>query len=80
MYMLSTSHLTKNLGGGEGNWQTKTEPGEKETEFKRKRQTLKRKWGERVAVGREGQCIHWYVARFHAADKGHHHCPSVLRL
>ena len=46
MYMLSIAHLTKKLWDREGNWQTKIEPGEKETEFKRKRQTLRMKWGE----------------------------------
>lgn len=69
--------LPKNWGDREGNWQTKTEPGEKETEFKRKRQTLKMKWGERVVAGRRGQCIHWCLARFHSGDKGHRHIRGL---
>lgn len=59
------------LGDREGNWQTKIEPGEKETEFKRKRQTLKMKWGKGWWLGR-GQCIHWCLARVPLWRQGHH--------
>lgn len=48
LYMLLTP---KTLGHWEENWQTKIEPGKKETEFKRKGQS-RRKSGRRVSAGR----------------------------